>query len=90
MSDEIYRRLAKLEATDDDMRQALNQLVINTSIMNDNLAKLSSLEPRMRKIEDEQVTGKVILTGIRWVGVTIMGTALTVLTAAVMTNYFGQ
>lgn len=89
MSEEIYRRLNKLEKTDEDTRMALNQLVINTSIMNENLTKLSSLEPRVRQIEDDQATSKVILTSIRWVGTIIVGTAMTVITAAVITQYLG-
>lgn len=86
MSDEIYRRLERLEATDEQMRDALNQLVINTSVMNDNLTKLSAMEPRLRNVENEVATNKVILSSIKWIGTIIGGTALTILTAAIIHN----
>lgn len=86
MSDEIYRRLERLEATDEQMRDALNQLVINTSIMNENLKKLSSLEPRLRDIESQMTTNKVVMSSIRWVSTIIAGTAFTIITAAILQN----
>ena len=73
---EIYRRLDRLEATDEKMNDALAELLVNTKTMNLTLENLANVLPRLRQLELDNVNTKLVVGAIKWLAVTAGGSAV--------------
>ena len=75
-SQEVHRRLAKLEDADDKMKDALQQLIVSTTTMQNTLERLDNLAPVVRKLEMDVANNKIVLSAVKWLALTVGGSAL--------------
>lgn len=73
---DINRRLVKLEDADDKMKEALNQLIISTTTMQNTLERLDNLAPVVRKLEMDVANNKIVLSAVKWLALTVGGAAV--------------
>lgn len=76
MSEELYRRIEKLEKSDSDTNKTLTQLVISTNRIADSVEKLNDLEPRVRKLEVETSTNRIVVNAVKWLAITVSSSAI--------------
>lgn len=75
-SEEINRRLERLETRDEKMEATLQQLVISTNRLIDLAQDQKDIIPKVHKLEIEVEKNKQVITAVKWLGVTIAGFAI--------------
>lgn len=85
MSDDIDRRLVKLESEQERMEKALNQLILSTTRMGDILEtqracipKIEQLQKEIMEIKLDQANTKLVQKGFLWLAGIIGSSAVTI------------
>lgn len=85
MSDDIDRRLVKLESEQERMEKALNQLILSTTRMGDILEtqracipKIEQLQHEIMEIKLDQANTKLVQKGFLWLAGIIGSSAVTI------------
>jgi len=86
MSEELYRRIERLEKQEEDVNRTLTQLVISTNRIADSVEKLNDLEPRVRHLEVEASNNKVVVNAVRWLALTVASSAIGVIVFSILNN----
>lgn len=81
-TDDILRRLSRLEDSDDRMKEALQQLIVQTTRTGQLVEQLARLEPTVRELELKANNNGLILSAIKWLALTFVGSAMTILVTA--------
>lgn len=79
-NDDILRRLSRLEKSDDDMRDALQQLVISTTKLNEVVSQLSRLEPVVQDLQMKQMNNTMVIQAVKWASLAFIGSAISIIT----------
>lgn len=85
MSDELSRRLENLEAKDEKLNEAVQQLVITTTQLTTIIANMGDIEPRIRDLEVGAANSRVVIDAIKWLAITAAGSAITILVTTMFT-----
>lgn len=88
-SNEILRRLVKLEDQDEKIKEAIQELVISNTKLSLTISSMNKLEPRIRILESEVANNKIIASSIKWLAISAAGSALTVVVATLVTKMIG-
>lgn len=78
---EILRRLERLEDQDTKLSSAVQELIITSTKLSMTLEQMNKLEPRITILENELSNTKVVVSAIKWLSITVIGCAITVLTS---------
>lgn len=78
---EILRRLGRLEDQDNKLSSAVQELIITSTKLSMTLEQMNKLEPRITILENELSNTKVVVSAIKWLSITVIGCAITVLTS---------
>lgn len=78
---EILRRLERLEDQDNKLSSAVQELIITSTKLSMTLEQMNKLEPRITILENELSNTKVVVSAIKWLSITVIGCAITVLTS---------
>jgi hypothetical protein len=73
--DELFRRIQRLEDADERMRQTLVELTISNNRLCDLVQSMTTIEPRLRAVEQAISNNKVFIDAIKWLAMAIGGTA---------------
>lgn len=79
-NDDILRRLSRLEKSDDDMRDALQQLVVSTTKLNEVVSQLSRLEPLVQDLQMKQMNNTMVIQAVKWASLAFIGSAISIIT----------
>jgi len=77
MQDDVLRRLARLEESDDKMREALQQLIVSTARLNEIVEQHNYLIPTVRRLETQAMNNSLVVLAVCWSAVTCWGSAVT-------------
>ena len=83
-NEDILRRLARLEKSDDDMRRALQELIVTTTRLNEATNALVRLEPTIRDLEKDQQNNTMVVNAVKWGVMALIGTVMSVLGTAII------
>jgi histidinol dehydrogenase len=78
MQDDVLRRLARLEESDDKMREALQQLIVSTARLNEIVEQHNYLIPTVRRLETQAMNNSLVVSAVKWATVTFLGSAITI------------
>jgi len=78
MQDDVLRRLARLEESDDKMREALQQLIVSTARLNEIVEQHNYLIPTVRRLETQAMNNSLVVSAVKWAAVTFLGSAITI------------
>lgn len=78
--------------TDDDERireleKLLAELTTQVKLLSQTVSNMSDYETRIRSLEMDTANNRMVVAGVKWLAVSICGSALTVLTAAMMGTF---
>ena len=89
MTQDVYHRLDRIERRSDDMEHTLKELTIHTSKIATILERYVEIESRVRRTEErcyelEKIVSnnKIILSAIKWLAISIGGSATTIIVAS--------
>ena len=69
-----------MEKSDDDMRDALQQLVINTTKLTEVVSQLSRLEPVVQELQVKQMNNTMVIQAVKWASLAFIGSAISIIT----------
>jgi hypothetical protein len=75
--DDLHRRVTKLESQHDSLLESIQQLVVSTRLLAENITQMSeiikelkALEPRIRTLEMDVNNNKLMSRALVWLGTT--------------------
>jgi hypothetical protein len=75
--DDLHRRVTKLESQHDSLLESIQQLVVSTRLLAENITQMSeiikelkALEPRIRQMEMDVNNNKLMSRALVWIGTT--------------------
>lgn len=82
--EDLVRRIAKLEQSDDKMRDSLQQLIIATTKLTNTVENLAQLQPKVEKLEKEQINNTMVVNAVKWATITFIGSAISIFVSMYM------
>lgn len=77
-NDDVLRRLARLEDSDDRMKDALQQLIVSSARLNDSVEQLTHLGPTVKRLEIQSMNNSLVVGAVKWATITVLGSVITI------------
>lgn len=83
---EIIRRFDRLDKQTEELTKATNELMVSNTRIANTLETLNNLGPRVQLLEDQMNRNSAIMTSVKWLGMTIAGSAIVVIVTSILQN----